>query len=481
MDFPVLNKCPGYNLYIGGFIALRRPKALQNCHITHIVSVLEWQFQPDNPLTRGYQHLHIPVDDVEDENLLIWFPRSNAFIHDALVNSNPTKVPSRSETSTTNPDVRDTDPGNGVLIHWYVLFLLHAAFEFFCPSLRPEGVVAPHEDGFVSISSYAMGKSRSATILLAYLLWQSRQPSAISPTADINDDSMVSIPAQPFSVVDALVLLRQGRPIAEPNQGFMDQLHLYVDMGCPTTQPQLENHKLYRRWMNKRNVEESLRINRAPDMVDIRFEDEDSPPESEVQERKQASGSAHTAHLSLASESPSSSESNGNIVPEASASTSTSDPAWTEPEIAIKCRRCRHPLARSTFTIPHAPYKSDPSVYIANDHDSSIGACAHIFLHPLSWMRETLSEGQLEGRLTCPNKKCRQNVGKFAWQGLRCSCGKWMTPAFALARGRVDEAKILANGEQRPGRPDPGAGGLGGRVAGVRLPPAMRGAGKGKI
>ncbi|RMZ86248.1 hypothetical protein DV737_g115, partial [Chaetothyriales sp. CBS 132003] len=339
MDFSVLDKCPGYNLFIGGFIALRRPKALQNCHITHIVSVLEWQFEPDNPLTRGYQHLHIPVDDVEDENLLVWFPRSNAFIHDALANSSPTKVPSDGEMLTTNPDAHDAHPGNGVLIH--------------C----------------------AMGKSRSATILLAYLLWQSRQPSATSPTAGIDDDSMVSIPRQPFSLLDALVLLRQGRPIAEPNAGFMDQLHLYIDMGCPTTQAQLENHKLYKRWMNKRNVEESLRINQAPDMADILFEDEDLPSDSEVQDGKEASVSAKTAILSLDSKSLSSTGAKSNMEAEAEASAPTSDPAWAEPEIAVKCRRCRHLLARSTFTIPHSPYKSDPSAYTTSDHDSSGGAC----------------------------------------------------------------------------------------------------------
>lgn len=68
--------------------------------------------------------------------------------------------------------------------------------------------------------------------------------------------------------------------------------------------------------------------------------------------------------------------------------------------------------------------------------------CAHIFLDPLSWMRPELEQGKLEGRLNCPNEKCGVNIGKYAWQGLRCSCGEWVVPAISLARSRVDEATL---------------------------------------
>ena len=299
-----------------------------------------------------------------------------------------------------------------------------------------------------------MGKSRSATVLLAYLLWSSRQPSGSSSTNSNEEDSMVSIPRKPLSVIDALTLLRQGRPIAEPNEGFMDQLYLYVDMGCPTTQSQLDNHKLYRRWMNKRNVEESLRINRAPDMVDILFEDE-SPDEEDDDLPAQA------AKLSMSDK-----EDQEKVAPGVSAPSGMTPPTSELPsssETTIKCRRCRHLLARSAFIIPHEPAKGDPSAT----------SCAHIFLHPLSWMKGAFSEGQLEGRLICPNKKCGQNVGKFAWQGLRCSCGKWVTPGFGVARGKVDEVTASALGDA--GR-DSSMGSAGGGP--LRLPPGMRKQGK---
>jgi len=61
-------------------------------------------------------------------------------------------------------------------------------------------------------------------------------------------------------------------------------------------------------------------------------------------------------------------------------------------------------------------------------------------------MREELEQGKLDGRLECP--KCRNNVGKYAWQGMRCSCGEWIVPGISLAKGRLDEHKVLS------GKPD---------------------------
>lgn len=55
-------------------------------------------------------------------------------------------------------------------------------------------------------------------------------------------------------------------------------------------------------------------------------------------------------------------------------------------------------------------------------------------------MRPELEQGKLDGRLECP--KCKTNVGKYAWQGMRCSCGAWVVPAITLAKGKVDEVTV---------------------------------------
>lgn len=54
-------------------------------------------------------------------------------------------------------------------------------------------------------------------------------------------------------------------------------------------------------------------------------------------------------------------------------------------------------------------------------------------------MRPELEKGNLEGRLECPKRTCGANVGKYAWQGMCCSCGVWVVPGISVARGRVDE------------------------------------------
>lgn len=127
----------------------------------------------------------------------------------------------------------------------------------------------------------------------------------------------------------------------------------------------------------------------------------------------------------------------------------------------------RRTLATTPFVIPHGPQKGAKT---SND-------CAHVFLHPLTWMRPCLfpnstpdasssEEAPLSGRLTCPNKACGFNIGKFAWQGMQCSCSDWVVPAIGVAKARVDIFDRINTGHG-PGRLPPAA-------LGIRLPPGMR-------
>jgi dual specificity phosphatase 12 len=66
-------------------------------------------------------------------------------------------------------------------------------------------------------------------------------------------------------------------------------------------------------------------------------------------------------------------------------------------------------------------------------------SCSSYFTEPLSWMSNQLEEGQLGGKLVCPNKKCGAKLGSFDWAGSQCSCGAWVTPGFSILASKVDE------------------------------------------
>lgn len=233
-----------------------------------------------------------------------------------------------------------------------------------------------------------MGKSRSTTLIIAYIL---STRSLHTPTS-------------------ALTLIQKTRPFAEPNSGFMAQLELYHRMHCSTD---IDSQPLYQRWLYQRTVEASVACGQAPEADVIRFSDETTAIPQEQ------SGEGDRA----------------------------------KQEFELRCRKCRRSLATSHYLIPHIP--KPPSTTTTNTISATSVTtpistltpassnpptpCAHYFLDPLSWMRPALSQGLLDGRLECPNQKCKTNVGKYAWQGMRCSCGEWIVPGISLARSRVDE------------------------------------------
>ena len=93
-----------------------------------------------------------------------------------------------------------------------------------------------------------MGKSRSATCVAAYLMHNYN----IKPS-------------------EAVAQIRESRPLAEPNEGFMQQLELYYQMHMPVD---VEGSPIYQRWLYQREVRLSSECGQAPDADKIRFEDE---------------------------------------------------------------------------------------------------------------------------------------------------------------------------------------------------------------
>lgn len=354
-----LDRVPGdEELWVGGIFGLRKPEQLEEKNITSVLSVLKYSFEGWGEKAKEFRHLSIDVDDMDDEDLLRHLPSAVRFIERGLRGDGQDAGGSR-------------DKKGGVYVH--------------C----------------------AMGKSRSVTCVVAYLLY--RYPHRYGGTAGSSSTAQRRQTAKK-AVEGAVDTVREARSIAEPNPGFMKQLRLWWEMGCPAgSDDAVENHPIYQKWLYENKLREARDAGMAPEADWIRFEDE-AEDDDEEEEKKKTS------------------------------------------EKQLRCKKCRRVLANSQFIIEHNKTAEE-------NNKNSNGPCPHIFVETLSWMRPYLEEGTLDGRLICPNDKCSAIVGRFAWQGFKCSCREWVCPAFSLNRSRVDEAEVR-----------PAAGGMG-----IRMPPGRSG------
>ncbi|KAI7157384.1 hypothetical protein D0869_13530 [Hortaea werneckii] len=168
------------NLYIGGLHALySHPHLLREAQVSHVLSVIDFDISTEGNgqsnggedggdgggVLEGYKHLMIREDDEPNANLLQHFERTNRFIEEGL---------------------RD-GKGGGVFVH--------------C----------------------AMGKSRSATVCCAYLMWK-----------------------YDLSPQEALRWVCEGRAVCSPNPGFMEQLGVWRRM--LNVQDRVGREGIYRDW-----------------------------------------------------------------------------------------------------------------------------------------------------------------------------------------------------------------------------------------
>ncbi|KJZ79718.1 hypothetical protein HIM_01187 [Hirsutella minnesotensis 3608] len=420
-------------LYVGGIWALRRADSLNELGITHVLSVVgfnhvnfkNFKDEPWSEYGKAFRHLVIDIDDVDEADLLIELPRAVRFIDEGL------RGPGADGSGSSSQD-----DGGAALQGGLENLKLDAQDQKGAEDRGKGGAVFVH---------CAAGKSRSVSVTIAYLLWKYPgrfDPNLVPPGSydESSDRRQHAQPAAPLgtrgrvdtakeAVQAALDLIRSTRPMAEPNDGFMEQLELWWQMGCPAD---VETQPIYQRWAYKREVEQHVAVGQAPSR--LRFEDEQPQPGQESVDHK----SSLSPHLRHASSSSGTSPSVG---------------------LALRCKKCRRTLATAAFIQPHASSKAKGE------------QCPHYFIEPLSWMRSELEKGELSGRLSCPNKRCNAGVGRYDWKGIRCACGDWVTPGLSLQRAKVDEEVAIP-------RPAAGAGGLDGATQlrlGIRMPPGRGG------
>lgn len=444
-----LNRVDGPDdLYVGGVFALRRPGAMEGKGITHILSMIKYSFVDWQGFEDHYVHLSVDVDDVEDEDVLVHLPRAVRFIERGLRGGEGswpqgTALPGTKRRGGEGEQDGATD-GDGEREKQRTESLPEAQMRNLSLQEHAPAHTDPSKPGAVFVHC-AMGKSRSVTAVLAYLLWKYPHRYGLTPSMLDPHQRAPDADTARKAVQGALDWVRRTREIAEPNPGFMQQLEMWVMMKMPAAggDNAVEKHPVYQRWLWEREVEESAKIGKAPEW--IRFEDDHADEEKLPKPDKDAVDGDDENSKTTISE--------------------------------LRCKKCRRVLATSRFIIPHQQQSTATK---------GKPPCPHHFIEPLSWMSDVLGEGQLDGRLMCPGNggggggsRCGTNIGRYAWQGFKCSCGEWVCPAFSLQASKVDE--IRAPKKQGPANQQHGAGPGGGDPAaaraaalGIRMPPGRR-------
>ncbi|KAL3632575.1 hypothetical protein CASFOL_025559 [Castilleja foliolosa] len=234
------------------------------------------------------------------------------------------------------------------------------------------------KEGSVLVHCFA-GVSRSAAIITAYLMKSER-----------------------LSLDDAIESLRQSCDSVGPNDGFLEQLKMFEDMGFKVDHAS----PIYKRFRLKVLGDS---YNRGENIDGSKFGVDPGLPAELVTSNTEAS----------------------------------TDKASPPPTRAYRCKKCRRLVALQENVLDHVPGEGETSFEWHKRRSSNSYSrdeeCSSIFVEPLRWMT-TVEEGGLEGKLLCAH--CEARLGNFNWSGIQCSCGSWITPAFQLHKSRVDISTI---------------------------------------
>ncbi|CAG5116700.1 unnamed protein product [Candidula unifasciata] len=218
------------------------------------------------------------------------------------------------------------------------------------------------------------GMSRSATIVIAYLMHKLK-----------------------LTKEQAIKKVTAVRHFIRPNDGFLQQLQLFENMGCQLD----KTHPEFR----------AFQLNKLA----VRFkcgQFSGGVPESEI-----------PAEVF--------------VQPDLSAKGN---------DAYYKCQKCRtflfHDGALSSHNVGEGDSAFDwRSKVPANKRPQGLSSSEKsvcqksLFVDPLAWMKGKINTDQ--GKLHCP--KCDAKIGSYIWYGEKCPCGAWVAPAFHISSGKVDK------------------------------------------
>ncbi|KAL1338369.1 hypothetical protein HN51_033018 [Arachis hypogaea] len=233
------------------------------------------------------------------------------------------------------------------------------------------------KEGSVLVHCFA-GVSRSAAVITAYLMRMEN-----------------------LSLEDALESLRKSYEFVCPNDGFLEQLRMFEEMGFKVD----HSSPIYKRFRLKILGESHFSGSR------IDSSKLGADPGMPVQISSDVEGATKVE---------------------------------TNRSPTYRCKKCRRIVALQEHVVDHIPGEGETSFEwhkrrSGNPFNKSNESCSSIFIEPLRWMK-AVEEGALEGKLSCVH--CDARLGYFNWAGIQCSCGSWITPAFQLHKGRVDISPV---------------------------------------
>jgi dual specificity phosphatase 12 len=245
------------------------------------------------------------------------------------------------------------------------------------------------DEAFSSSPKSEASPTPTPTILVHCVSGISRSPTVVAAYL---------ITKRAWGVEEALTFLRARKPDVSPNPGFQEQLRVWQDMGGIWDPLHPGYARLQRQW-------------------------------------KYGPLYAHPSQQQRPSTLAASVEG-----------------GQGQPTQRLHCKRCRTPLPFAE--VQHAPgggqgsfsyHKRDTAIQrmSAPEGSATRHPCHTWFSDALPWMyeREEAETGALAGKITCPKAGCDAKLGQWAWSGLQCSCGFWVSPGFSLAKSKVDASR----------------------------------------
>jgi dual specificity phosphatase 12 len=365
-------------------MALSGRKTLEKENVTHVLSVMNdlptdrYSSVVKDPL-EGFKHLKLDILDVEDENIMQYFPQTNAFIQEAV------------------------DNGTSVLVHCIA------------------------------------GVSRSVTVTCAYLMktnnWTAdealklvRSKRSIARPNESFFSQLQIYHSCKFQVSDDSPLYRQFILRLQAN----DFSYSGFDAGKVIYTSERAKQARSKSWRSiLPTVISELGI-RGVDPAEFGLIGSD---DQEVD----LDGHCDPSAIVRLRRRNAQSTASDIIVPESLIIEAVPRPGRGS---QLRCKKCAAPLALSEAFIRHEASSTKTANFAPrNGIMSSLPSqCSQYFVEPVNWMKLELERGELEGKLSCP--KCQSKLGSYHWQGNKCSCGHWVVPAIQVQRSRVDEVPI---------------------------------------